>query len=279
SCRSGGNRNAAVILSLSRELGEYPGGPRLDRANAAAREFSTSGLAIEEIALSSKRARYALPQRAHGVISGEHMTRREFVFGLTGVLALPLAARAQSRSMRILGFLSPGQPADSAVVIEVLRRGLKDSGLMEGHNVQIEFRWAEGNLDRLPQLAAELVSLQVSAIFAVTNAAALAAKSATTTIPIVFAIGGDPVALGLVPTIEKPGGNLTGISALTAGLDAKRVELLHQLVAQAKTIGMLVNQADPAASVQLKEANSATAKLALELESKNASDDAEIERA
>jgi len=201
------------------------------------------------------------------------------VFGLTGVLALPLAARAQSRSMRILGFLSPGQPADSAVVIEVLRRGLKDSGLMEGHNVQIEFRWAEGNLDRLPQLAAELVSLQVGAIFAVTNAAALAAKSATTTIPIVFAIGGDPVALGLVPTIEKPGGNLTGISALTAGLDAKRIELLHQLVAQAKTIGMLVNQADPAASVQLKEANSATAKLALELESKNASDDAEIERA
>jgi ABC-type uncharacterized transport system substrate-binding protein len=207
------------------------------------------------------------------------MRRREFIGVAGGALAWPLAARAQSRSMRIIGFLSPGQPADSAPVIDVLRRGLKDSGLMEGHNVAIEFRWAEGNMDRLPLLATELVNLQVSVIFAVTNAAALAAKSATTTIPTVFAIGGDPVALGLVSNIEKPGGNLTGISALTAGLEAKRIELLHQLAAKAKKIGMLVNRADPGSSIQLQEAVSAAGKLSLELESKNASTDPEVESA
>ncbi len=132
-------------------------------------------------------------------------------------------------------------------------------------------------MNRLPLLAAELVNLQVSAILAVTNAAALAAKAATATIPIVFAIGGDPVALGLVSNIEKPGGNLTGISALTAGLDAKRIELLHQLVPNAKTIGILVNRADPASSAQLQEAVSTAGKLGLELESKNASTETEVE--
>jgi ABC-type uncharacterized transport system substrate-binding protein len=207
------------------------------------------------------------------------MRRRAFIRLLGGMLTWPLAARAQSRSMRIIGFLSAGQPADSAAVIDVLRRGLKDSGLIEGHNVAIEFRWAEGNVDRLPMLATELVDLQASAILAVTNAAALAAKSATATIPIVFAIGGDPVHLGLVSNIERPGGNVTGISALTAGLDAKRVELLHQLVANAKTIGMLVNRADPGSGVQLQEAVAAASKLGLELAAKSASSDTELESA
>jgi putative ABC transport system substrate-binding protein len=207
------------------------------------------------------------------------MRRREFIGLLAGVAASPSIAHAQMRGMRVIGFLSSWHPSDSAPVIEILRLGLKDAGFIEGHNVSMLFRWAEGRIENLPALAAELVDLKVDTMFVVTNAAALAAKAATSTIPIVFAIGGDPVALGLVASIRKPDGNLTGISAFSNGLDGKRVELLHRFAPQARVIGLLINPADPAAEAQSREARAAAQKFTLQLETGTASSDAELEPA
>src|SRR5262249_42699798 len=151
-------------------------------------------------------------------MSPDQLKRREFITLLGGAAAWPLTgAGAQQPEIPTIGFLSAGSPDDSAPVLTVLRQGLKDAGLLEGHKVRLEFRWAQDQPDRLPALAAELVEQNVALIFAVTNAAAYAAKLATSTIPIVFAIGGEPVSLGLVSSIEAPGGNATGITARLPG--------------------------------------------------------------
>ena len=158
----------------------------------------------------------------------------------------PLAARAQQPAMPVIGFLGSESPDAFAGRLRAFRQGLSETGYVEGQNVAIEYRWAEGQYDRLPALAADLVRRQVTVIAAVAGTPpALAAKAATTTIPIVFVTAGDPVALGLVASLNRPGGNLTGVATLSVELGPKQLELLHELVPTATIIALLVNPTNP----------------------------------
>ena len=175
------------------------------------------------------------------------MRRREFIrlFSITAV-AWPLAARGQQQPMPVVGFLNAGSPTGRVNLVGALRQALGEAGYVEGRNVSIEYRWAENQYDRLSALAADLVDRQVAAIATPgSTPAALAAKGATTTIPIIFGIGSDPVKLGLVASLSRPGGNVTGMSFLTNLLVAKQVELLYQLLPSAERIGLLVNPKFP----------------------------------
>jgi putative ABC transport system substrate-binding protein len=174
------------------------------------------------------------------------MQRREF-FGLIGsVAAWPLAARAQQPTMPVIGFLSSLTPGDAPQIMAAFNLGLADTGYVEGRNVTIEYRWAEGQFDRLGTLVAELLQREVTMIAAVSGTpTALAAKAATNTIPIVFAIGSDPVAAGLVSSLNRPGGNLTGVTFFNGVVGAKRLELLLELAPQDKAIAVLVNPSNP----------------------------------
>ena len=199
------------------------------------------------------------------------MKRRKFIAGL-GAMAWPLAARAQQPAMPVIGFLSSRSPNESAGVIAAFRQGLGDAGFIEGQNVTIAFRWAEGRYDRLPALAAELVGLRVAVLFAAGGTpSALAAKATTSTIPIVFSAAGDPVSLGLVASLARPGGNVTGMSTLTLPLGAKGVELLKELVPKAAAMAYLVNPSNPSGEFGLREARVAADALGIQLRVLNAS--------
>jgi putative ABC transport system substrate-binding protein len=190
----------------------------------------------------------------------------------------PLAARAQQPNRLVVGFLNTDSPDESGPVVAALREGLVKTGYIEGQNVAIEYRWAEGQYDRMSALAGDLARRQVTVIVAMSLAAAQAAKAATTIIPIVFVTGDDPVKFGLVASLNQPGGNVTGISFLTPDLEAKRVELLHALAPSAM-IAVLVNPSFPAAGVRVTAVRSAASALGLQLVVLNASSEREIDTA
>jgi putative tryptophan/tyrosine transport system substrate-binding protein len=194
------------------------------------------------------------------------MKRREFIAGLAGVAAWPVAARAQQPKMPVIGFLhseAPGRYTNP--ILRAFRQGLSESDYVEGRNVAIEYRWAESRYDRLPDLAGDLVGRGVNVIIA-NGPAIQAAKTATTTIPIVFFAGGDPIKLGLVTSLARPGGNLTGVSNLGTELGPKRLELLYELVPTATSFAVLVNPTYPDAAAQSEAAQAAARARSLRLD-------------
>jgi putative ABC transport system substrate-binding protein len=209
------------------------------------------------------------------------MKRREFITLLGGAAAAwPLTARAQQPAMPIVGFLSGRSSADSVEEVKGFHRGLAETGHVEGKNITIEFRWADGHYDRLPALATELVGHRVAVLAAVGGGASgLAAKSVTSTIPIVFASGGDAVKIGLVASLNRPGGNVTGVNIIFGALGAKRLELLHELIPAASAIAMLVNPNYPSAPIEVQDVEVAGRKLGLKVHIFNARTESEIEPA
>src|SRR6516225_2028858 len=209
------------------------------------------------------------------------MKRREFITLLGGTAATwPLTARAQQPALPVIGFLNSGSADAYPDRITAFREGLRQLGYVDGENVLVDYRWALGEYDRLPAFAAELVERHVSVLIATGGEpAALAAKSATSTIPIVFAIGGDPIKLGLVASYNRPGGNATGANILAAEMDGKRLELLQELMPNAARVGLLLNPNFPAYPTQLNELQQAATIMGLQVDMLRANTDDEIEAA
>ncbi len=207
------------------------------------------------------------------------MRRRDFITLLGGTaVAWPLAASGQQPAIPVIGFLSAASSDTNADRMREFRQGLKDTGYVEGENVAIEYRWAEG-FDRLPALAAELVRRQVAVIAAVGNSAAVAAKAATTAIPIVFNVGDDPVRLGLVASLGRPGGNLTGINIFTSELVAKRLELLREMVPAATRVAVLVSPHNASSESTVRDTAAAARAMGLQVQVLNADTSGEIDAA
>jgi ABC-type uncharacterized transport system substrate-binding protein len=188
-------------------------------------------------------------------------------------------SHAQQPSLPVIGFLNGGSPDTFALVLKAFRQGLKETGYVEGQNVMIEYRWANGQYDRLTALADDLVRRRVSVIAATSTPANLVAKASTTTIPIVFTTGGDPVGLGLVSSLSRPGANVTGVTQMTGEVAPKRVELAHELVPTATVFGLLINPTNPMAETVTRDSQTAAAKLGLQLNVLHASTEAEIDDA
>jgi len=192
--------------------------------------------------------------------------RREFITLLGGAAAAwPIATRAQQATMPVVGFMTGGSPGPLRRQIAAVHEGLKEAGYVDGQNVMLEWRFAEGQLDRFPAFAAELVRRQVAVLIATSPAGALAAKQATTTIPIVFSVGDDPIKSGIVDSLHRPGGNLTGVYQFASGLEAKRLNLLHDLVPQVTTIAAMVHPSSPGAETQARDMEEAASRLGVQL--------------
>jgi ABC-type uncharacterized transport system substrate-binding protein len=212
------------------------------------------------------------------------MKRREFIAGLGAAAGFPFiltqSSRAQQSPVPVVGFLSSRSPAESTGVTSAFRQGLGEAGFVAGQNVAIDYRWAEGNYDRLPALATELVGLRVAAILAAGGSpSALAAKKATSKIPIIFSAVDDPIGVGLVESLSRPGGNVTGMSVFASALVAKRLGLLHELVPSAKTIAYLTNSSIRTTQLEVQSAQEAAKALGVDLQVLSASNDQEIEAA
>ena len=205
--------------------------------------------------------------------------RRELLTALGGAAAWPLAARAQQSALPVIGYLSAAAAGGDDRLITALRQGLKEGGYVQGQNIEVLFRYAENQFGRLPSLASDLVHRRVAVIVAAGTAPALAAKGATTTIPIVFQASYDPVAIGLVASLGRPGGNITGASMVAEAYYAKGIELLHELLPQASAIAFLTNPTNPTADLGIRETESAARSLGLSLRVLNASDPGQIEQA
>jgi putative ABC transport system substrate-binding protein len=206
--------------------------------------------------------------------------RRRFIAALGGAAAWPLTARAQQSPVPVVGFLVSASAEGYARVMGPIRDGLKDAGYTEGQNVAIEYRWADYHYDRLPALAADLVRRQVAVIFTTGSVvSAIAAKSATSTIPIVFANGSDPVRYGLIASLNRPGGNATGVTFYNSGLGPKRIELLREIVPRAAIIALLVNPNNPNAEVDSKEIREAGRSIGVQIEILNASSERDLDDA
>jgi ABC-type uncharacterized transport system substrate-binding protein len=207
------------------------------------------------------------------------MRRRRFISLMGGAAAWPLAARAQQLTLPVIGFLNSESPTTYAAPLAAFRRGLSETGYVEGRNVAVEYRWAEGQYQRLPELAADLVKHQVTVIATPgSSVATIAAKAATTTIPIVFLIATNPVEVGFVTSLNKPGGNLTGVTSLNVEVAAKQLELLHELVPRAAIVGLLVNPAGPLAEPATRTVQAAARVLGLKLQVLHASTERDFDR-
>jgi putative tryptophan/tyrosine transport system substrate-binding protein len=225
---------------------------------------------------STRLSRY----NAKPLTLGADMRRREFISLLGGAAAWPVAAHAQQPTMPVIGFLHSASPDGYASYLAGFRQGLKDAGYVEGRNVAIEYRWAEGQYDRLPALAADLINRKVVVIVATGgDPSALAAKAATATIPIVFNSGSDPVKLGLVAGLNRPGGNVTGVSLLSFTLIAKQLELLCELVPTAATVAFLVNPNNPNTVGRTREMQETAHTMGRQLHTVSAVTEAELEPA
>jgi putative tryptophan/tyrosine transport system substrate-binding protein len=208
------------------------------------------------------------------------LNRRDLLILGGSVVAWPRATRAQQKTMPVIGFLGSTSPGAFAPNVAAFHRGLSEAGYVEGQNVAIEYRWAEGNFDRLPALAADLVARKVDVIVSGGGGiGTFAAKSATSTIPIVFAVGGDPVELGLIASLARPGGNLTGVSIITVELMPKRFELLSELVPQARLIALLANPNSPSAERTTRVVEEAARAKGLRLHILKANNESEIDAA
>jgi ABC-type uncharacterized transport system substrate-binding protein len=210
------------------------------------------------------------------------LRRRDFIKALAGMGAVASATlvRAQQSAMPLIGFLSSRSPGESASVVAAFRQGLRETGFIEGQNLGIAFRWAEGRYDRLPALASELVSLPVTLLFAAGGPpSAFAAKGATSTIPVVFSAVSDPVEIGLVRSLNQPGGNITGMGVFNASLGTKRVELMKELMPNVPLIGYLLNPADGKGAIETESVVAASRALGIELRILNARSEYELDSA